>query len=327
MQNGLPVNTVRGLAKDKKNYIWIATENGLLRMDASNNNMVSFDEEDGLLLKQFQRNIVTLSDGRMVVPGSTGFVYFSPDSIKTSRPPPDVQITNFKVFDQSLFIDSILFSNKTIQLDHTQNFITIVYASLSFLGRNTTKYYYQLKGVDRDWIDAGTQRFASYTNLSPGHYIFQAKCKNRDGIVSNKVTELNIYISPPWWFTWWAYALYAMFAGSAVYALYRNHIIELEKKQSAQIKAMVATQEEERKRISRDLHDDVGTKLSALKLFISSLQEKATQTNNEEIKSLAMKFGTIYYRSGEGCPAAITEFKSLCIGGVWIHNSRRRIDK
>ena len=43
-----------------------------------------------------------------------------------------------------------------------------------------------------------------------------------------------------------------------------------------QIKAMVATQEEERKRISRDLHDDVGTKLSALKLFLSSLNEKAS---------------------------------------------------
>jgi len=63
--------------------------------------------------------------------------------------------------------------------------------------------------------------------------------------------------------------------------------LEMEKKrQAAQIEAMVATQEQERKRISRDLHDDVGTKLSALNLFLSSLNEKATITNNEEIKSL-----------------------------------------
>jgi len=53
-----------------------------------------------------------------------------------------------------------------------------------------------------------------------------------------------------------------------------------------QIKAMVATQEQERKRISRDLHDDVGTKLSALNLFLSSLDEKAKCTNNNEIRSL-----------------------------------------
>ena len=61
----------------------------------------------------------------------------------------------------------------------------------------------------------------------------------------------------------------------------------MEKKQAAQIKAMVATQEDERKRISRDLHDDVGTKLSALKLFLVFSCEKASNTNNEEIKSLA----------------------------------------
>jgi signal transduction histidine kinase len=54
-----------------------------------------------------------------------------------------------------------------------------------------------------------------------------------------------------------------------------------------QIKAIVATQEEERKRISRDLHDDVGTKLSAVNLFLSSLTERATRANNEEIKLLA----------------------------------------
>jgi signal transduction histidine kinase len=64
--------------------------------------------------------------------------------------------------------------------------------------------------------------------------------------------------------------------------------LEMEKKrQVAQIEAMVATQEQERKRISRDLHDDVGTKLSALNLYLSSLNEKATAINNDAIRSLA----------------------------------------
>jgi signal transduction histidine kinase len=61
-----------------------------------------------------------------------------------------------------------------------------------------------------------------------------------------------------------------------MYASYRSRIRQLQKIQSAQLKAMVSTQEEERKRISRDLHDDVGTKLSALNLYLSSLTEKAS---------------------------------------------------
>ncbi len=101
-------------------------------------------------------------------------------------------------------------------------------------------------------------------------------------------TEYSFKVLPPWWATWWAYTLYALFIGSVGYTLYRNHIQGLKRKQAEQIKSMIATQEEERKRISRDLHDDVGTKLSALKLFISALHEKAIETNNEEIKSLAI---------------------------------------
>jgi len=72
-----------------------------------------------------------------------------------------------------------------------------------------------------------------------------------------------------------------------IYSIYYRRIRQLRKKQAAQLSLMIATQEQERRRISRDLHDDVGTKLSALKLFLSSLYEKAADTNNQEIKKLA----------------------------------------
>ena len=94
--------------------------------------------------------------------------------------------------------------------------------------------------------------------------------------------------------------IYSLLAVLAVILLlafifYRNnkHKLQLQKlvsekkQEELQLKAMVATQEEERKRISRDLHDDVGTRLSALKLFLSSLNDKAAATNNAEIRSLA----------------------------------------
>ena len=208
-QDGLPVNNVYGLAQDKQKNLWIATTNGLLRMSTKNQKLVLFDEEDGVLAKDFDYNLTLLRDGRMVAPARTGMVYFSPETISESSAPPDIKITNFKVYDHSLLIDSILSCNKTVKLDYTQNFITIGYASLSFLQRNTTQYFYKLQGVNKDWKNAGTQRFANYTNLNPGHYTFKVKCENRDGILSKKITELSIYIHPPWWFTWWAYCLYA----------------------------------------------------------------------------------------------------------------------
>jgi signal transduction histidine kinase/ligand-binding sensor domain-containing protein len=286
-QNGLPITDVWGIAQDKQHNIWIATKQGLLRMNEKNKKIISFDEEDGLLLKKFQGNIVTLSDGRMAIPAETGFVFFSPDKINNLPAPPNVTITGFSIYDKPLMLDSALAHNNTVNLNHNQNYITISFASISFSGRNSTQYFYKLDGINKDWISTNTQRSVNYTNLNPGKYIFRIRCENRDGIPSKNIITLLIYISPPWWATWWAYTLYVLMSVGIIYALYYNRIQQLRKKQAAQLSLMIATQEEERKRISRDLHDDVGTKLSALKLFLSSLYEKAAETNNEEIKKMA----------------------------------------
>src|SRR5690606_5669522 len=74
---------------------------------------------------------------------------------------------------------------------------------------------------------------------------------------------------------------------ATVYALYRRRINQLKEKQAQQIKTMVATQEDERERLSRDLHDDVGTRLSAIKLYISSLGKKLDENQLDEAKKMA----------------------------------------
>jgi signal transduction histidine kinase len=276
------------LAQDKEANLWIATTSGLLRWSRNKPQLTSFEDEEGLLCKRFIGNIASLRNGDMVIPTSTGFVYFSPDRINKLPPPHDVQITGLKIFNEPLSVDSVLNSHQTVQLSHQQNFITIGYGSLGFLGRNTTRYFYRLEGLDKAWIEAGEQRFATYTNLAPGHYTFNVKCENRDGIPSKEMTTLHINIRSPWWATRWAYAIYLIVSGSIVYLLYRKRINSIKRKQAEQIQTMVATQEEERRRIARDLHDEVGVKLSALKLILSSLYEKTFGIKNEEIQSLTL---------------------------------------
>jgi signal transduction histidine kinase/ligand-binding sensor domain-containing protein len=286
-EKGLAKNMVFGIALDKQNNLWIAEDNALSMMNGRNNNIVSFDVEDGLSLKQFRGTIAKLHDGKMAIPAATGFVYFDPEKITHLPAPPDAIITGFSIFDKQLSIDSLLATGKPISLGHTQNFLTITYASISFQQKNSIRYYYQLEGINKHWITAGSGQSASYTDLRPGRYTFKVRAENRDGLFSKKITTLSIYIISPWWATFWAYAIYLSVASSIVYVIFRNRVRKIRQKQQAQINIMIATQEEERKRISRDLHDDVGTKLSALKLFLSSLNEKASNTNNKEIQTLA----------------------------------------
>jgi hypothetical protein len=65
-----------------------------------------------------------------------------------------------------------------------------------------------LQGFDKDWIQSGTRRYASYTNLDPGTYVFKVKGSNNNGIWNERGASVKVVINPPPWRTWWAYAFY-----------------------------------------------------------------------------------------------------------------------
>jgi hypothetical protein len=173
-----------------------------------------------------------------------------------------------------------------LTLPYDQNHLTFYFTGTHLDNRDKTRYCYIMEGNDKVWSSITDQAFADYRNLPPGKYTFKVCSRGFNGLWSSPAI-FNFIITPPWWLTWWAYCLYALLAGSIVYTLYRNRINGLKARQAAQIKAMVATQEEERKRISRDLHDDVGTKLSALKLFLSSLKNNAQKKQYQQVDQLA----------------------------------------
>ena len=74
-----------------------------------------------------------------------------------------------------------------------------------------------MEGYDEDWINVGSRRFASYTNLREGTYTFRVKAANNDGIWNEEGASMVIHILPPPWRTWWAYLLYVIFSGSFIY--------------------------------------------------------------------------------------------------------------
>jgi signal transduction histidine kinase len=107
-----------------------------------------------------------------------------------------------------------------------------------------------LDGVDGDWVSCGTRRFASYTQLAPGDYIFRVKGSNSDGVWNTEGASVAIHIEPPFWRTWWfAFAVLGtiVLAGIGAYRSRVNKLLELERL---------------RTRIGSDLHDDIGSGLT-----------------------------------------------------------------
>jgi signal transduction histidine kinase len=143
-----------------------------------------------------------------------------------------------------------------------------------------------LAGYDENWGPITENSFANFGNINEGDYTFMVKAMSPDGVWSEPVSY-SFHVLPPLHRSIWAYLLYVASAMFILYLAYRWRVGQLQKKQSAQLQTVIATQEEERKRISRDLHDDVGTKLSALKLFLSSLKNNIDKQRYQQVQQLA----------------------------------------
>src|SRR5690606_3415204 len=87
------------------------------------------------------------------------------------------------------------------------------------------RYAYRLEGCDQDWVDTNAgRRFATYTNLDPGRYVFRVRASNKDGLWSEDAAELAITITPPYWKTWWFRTLVAAAVLALSYLAYRMRV-------------------------------------------------------------------------------------------------------
>lgn len=276
--NGLSSNIVFGGIPDEANNVWIFATNEIDRLNLKNEKIFHYNLNDGIKDHVFLQAFCKLKNGLILIAANSGIIYFNPESIEVKPPPPDVVITDFSANQHSFSVDSLL-QNKIINLSHDQNVITVGYASISFIGRKTDQYFYQLKGIDRNWISAGTGRSVTYATLASGNYTFQVKSQNSDGIETLHITTLSFTIHPPWWQTWWAYLLWFILVAAFVYAVYDY------RKRNRQELSNV------RQRIATDLHDDIGSTLNSISVY-SEIAGRQLQTNAENAKSLLEKMGS-----------------------------------
>ncbi|MEP6947802.1 MAG: two-component regulator propeller domain-containing protein [Ginsengibacter sp.] len=265
--DGLPDNNVAAMLKGEKRNVWFASDNGISKMNQQGMKVTSYGILEGLTNENFNFGAAfQLNDGRMLFGYNEGFTSFAPSAFLKETVPADVRITGIRLFDKYLNVDSILNEKKGIVLNYSQNFLTIEFSNMSLLGGYHTLYYYQLEGVDKDWIITNGMPQATYTYLPGGEYIFKVKCVTRGGIASEKIISFKIKIIPPVWKQWWFYLLCIIAAAGVTYLL-------LNARYRRKMEA-----EKVRNRIAKDLHDDMGSTLSTINI-LSEMAKKKIDTD------------------------------------------------
>lgn len=297
---GMVSDYVYGVLLDDKEGIWVSHNKGITQIRQNSDNLVTYNFEDGLQSNEFNTGAYFKSmDGELFFGGVRGVTGFYPRNFRNNPNRPKVIIKRLEVWDRPYKSDTAISLLKKVELPHNQNTIAIEYVPLEFTNPLKNKVQYMLEGADEDWLMAGNQSVARYTNLRPGSYTFKVKACNNDEVWNPVPTTLQIVIKIPFWQSlWFKFLLLLLILGVAYYfsALYldykiRNEKLKLEKEQAV---------DQERARISSDMHDDLGSGLSTIRLLSEIAKRKIKDTGQtKEIERISEAAGELVDKMSE----------------------------
>jgi len=189
-------------------------------------------------------------------------------------------LTDFKKFGKSAFLDREISETEHLALSYQENF-SFEFVALDYTNPPKNQYAYKLEGFDAAWIHCGSRRYASYTNLNPGNYVFRVKGSNSDGVWNEAGAAIAITIRPPFWRTWW-FALFSSLSLIGGIVLYHVHSVKRRIRHVLDIEgARMAENERVRKQVADDFHDELGQKLTHILLY-SELLKRALENSSEK---------------------------------------------
>lgn len=223
-RQGLVDDVVYGILADEEGNIWGSTNRGIFCMSSvkqaksSTWSFRNFTKANGLQDDEFNTTAYArLPDGRLAFGGVNGLNIFNPGEVLTPGFMPSVFITDILINNQPVnagdntsVLKNTIEHSKEITLTHLQDILTLEFSSLDFTASAQNKYRYQLVGVDKDWVESGTRRSATYLHLPDGKYVFRVQGSNSEGVWSDKIAQLQIAVLPPWWRSWPAYLGYSL---------------------------------------------------------------------------------------------------------------------
>ena len=272
--DGLPCEKIQSILPGPNGTLWLSTDNGLVGVASR-----ALDDYQPELSPPLLCWRVSLSDGlgnrccsgsgqpvgtqtadgRLWFPNFEGVAILDPRQVLIHRTAPPVVV-------ESVFADGkMLTLTDTVGLRAPSSVrrFEFYYMAPDLTAPQELRFRHKLEGLDRDWVDGGTLRVASFTRLSAGRYRFRVMVGGRDGRWHEGSQSVSLWVAPRFWELRWVQVLSTAILLAGVLG---GFALNQRRKFHHRVERLEAAQalENERRRIARDLHDELGARLTSI---------------------------------------------------------------
>jgi ligand-binding sensor domain-containing protein/signal transduction histidine kinase len=307
--NGLPDNIVAGVAEDQANNLWLATEAGVYLVN--HGDVRKALDDLGISLKcELMSEAKTKPESSVAAGG--GRAALSPDGelwfatsegvinvdarrteIEPPRLPPSLESAAVDGKPPFSLLRGALWSppeknTKPFNTPADLRSLEIHYTALDFASPEDVRFRHKLDGFDPDWVEDGGVRSVRYGHLPYGPYRFRVSARNADGAWQEAAEAFAFVVPTPFYFQTWAIWLFGVSVVAIVVEIVRlvSHrrlrvaLVRMEQQQAL---------EHERMRIARNMHDEMGSKLTKISFLSERAQAEAKPSGPlaDKIESIA----------------------------------------
>ncbi|MDE5883079.1 MAG: response regulator [Muribaculaceae bacterium] len=232
--DGLPNDAIHGIAEDLHGNLWIATYHGLCCM-TPDKRFLTFGLNNGLQTEQFYWNAYRrLANGDILFGSVDGMVAIKGLASTHSAPIP-VRFTSLSVGNNAVYGNP-----ERCRISENDRQFEIGFSSFDYGGEGNGRYYYRMKGYEKDWKELAPGRHSvAYMNLFPGSYNLEVKYVGQgQNLESAPVSRFEVEIVPNFYRRWWFIVLIILAILAAVGAIYRWRVKDLKRQRNDLQKAV-----------------------------------------------------------------------------------------
>jgi len=211
MDNGLLTEPcICGLVEDDNRNLWITTTHGLFMYDKSRGTVSKFRMADVMSVRHFNyASTFRNRQGRLFLGSVNGMISFYPNELSAHAIYPNVLIRSVSVGEKRICPAG---TDGPIVISYDEaKLVTIDYAGINAAESGSIEYAIKMDGLNQTWSEMGAQRSIVFSHLKAGDYTFCVRAtSDSDHWSDENITRLHLVVSPPYYATWWAFAVYVL---------------------------------------------------------------------------------------------------------------------